>query len=168
MLNPRNGIFSELAFLNYSGEIGSDYDLTSFLFDNRFYIPVRKNNVLAFQLQGQFTQGNPPFNLLSLMGGESLMRGYYLGRYRDKHLLAGQVEYRMLPFSFAKRWGASLFFAAGEVFNSDNNFQFKNLLPTGGAGLRFLLFPEKDIYTRVDFALTREGSGFYFFIGEAF
>ena len=168
VLNPRNGIFSELAFLNYSGEIGSDYNLTTFLSDNRFYIPIRTNNVLAFQLQGQFTNGNPPFNLLSLMGGESLMRGYYLGRYRDKHLLAAQVEYRMLPFSFAKRWGASLFFAAGEVFNSHDNFQFKNLLPTGGAGLRFLLFPEKDIYTRIDYALTKEGSGFYFFIGEAF
>jgi hypothetical protein len=168
VLNPRNGIFSELAFLNYSDKIGSDYNLTTFLSDNRFYIPINKNNVIAFQLQGQFTNGNPPFNLLSLMGGESLMRGYYLGRYRDKHLLAGQVEYRMLPFFFAKRWGASLFFAAGEVFNSYNNFQFKNLLPTGGAGLRFLLFPEKDIYTRIDYALTREGSGFYFFIGEAF
>ncbi len=168
VLNPRNGIFSELAFLNYRSEVGSDYNLTTFLSDNRFYVPIRKNNVLAFQLQGQFTNGNPPFNLLSLMGGESLMRGYYLGRYRDKHLLAGQVEYRMLPFSFAKRWGASLFFAAGEVFNSYNSFQFKNLLPTGGAGLRFLLFPEKDIYTRIDYALTREGSGFYFFIGEAF
>ena len=168
VLNPRNGIFSELAFLNYRSEIGSDYNLTTFLSDNRFYIPIRNNNVLAFQLQGQFTTGNPPFNLLSLMGGESLMRGYYLGRYRDKHLLAGQVEYRLLPFSFSKRWGASLFFAAGEVFNSNNNFKFKNLLPTGGAGLRFLLFPEKDIYTRIDYALTKEGSGFYFFIGEAF
>ena len=168
VLNPRNGIFSELAFLNYRSEIGSDYNLTTFLSDNRFYIPIRNNNVLAFQLQAQFTTGNPPFNLLSLMGGESLMRGYYLGRYRDKHLLAGQVEYRMLPFSFSKRWGASLFFAAGEVFNSNNNFKFKNLLPTGGAGLRFLLFPEKDIYTRIDYALTKEGSGFYFFIGEAF
>ena len=168
VLNPRNGIFSELAFLNYSDKIGSDYNLTTFLLDNRFYIPIKKNNVLAFQLQGQFTTGNPPFNLLSLIGGESLMRGYYLGRYRDKHGLAGQSEYRMLPFSFAKRWGASLFFAAGEVFNSNNNFQFKNLLPTGGAGLRFLLFPQKDIYTRIDYALTKEGSGFYFFIGEAF
>tara|TARA_B100000768_G_scaffold163393_1_gene164648 strand:- start:1112 stop:2101 length:990 start_codon:yes stop_codon:yes gene_type:complete len=168
VLNPRKGIFSEWAFLSYSGGIGSDYNLTTYLLDNRFYIPIRKNNVLAFQLQGQFTTGSPPFNLLSLMGGESLMRGYYLGRYRDKHLMACQVEYRMLPFSFAKRWGASLFFAAGEVFNSDNNFQFKNLLPTGGAGLRFLLFPEKDIYTRIDYALTKEGSGFYFFIGEAF
>ena len=39
---------------------------------------------------------------------------------------------------------------------------------TAGAGLRFLLFPEKDIYTRLDFAITQEGSGVYFFIGEAF
>jgi len=30
------------------------------------------------------------------------MRGYYLGRYRDKNLLAGQIEYRILPFGFSK------------------------------------------------------------------
>ena len=98
--------------------MGSDYNLNTFLSDNRFYIPIRENNVLAFQFLGQFTSGNPPFNLLSLMGGESLMRGYYLGRYRDKHMIASQIEYRILPFSFAKRWGASIFFAAGEVFSS--------------------------------------------------
>ena len=138
------------------------------LSDNRFYIPVKSNNVLAFQILGQFTNGNPPFNLLSLMGGESLMRGYYLGRFRDKHLLASQIEYRLLPFSFSKRWGASIFFAAGEVFNSDQKFKFNKLLPTAGAGLRFLLFPEKDIYSRIDYAITGEGSGIYFFIGEAF
>lgn len=168
VLNPRKGVFSEWAFLNYNSEIGSDYHLTTLVSDNRFYIPIRKNNVLAFQILGQFTNGNPPFNLLSLMGGESLMRGFYLGRYRDNHMFASQIEYRMLPFSFAKRWGGSLFFAAGEVFSSVNEFKIKNLLPTAGAGLRFLLFPEKDIYTRLDFAVTQEGSGIYFFIGEAF
>lgn len=168
ILNPRKGIFSEWAFLNYSSNIGSDYQLTTLLSDNRFYIPVKSNNVLAFQILGQFTNGNPPFNLLSLMGGESLMRGYYLGRFRDKHLLASQIEYRLLPFSFSKRWGASIFFAAGEVFNSDQKFKFNKLLPTAGAGLRFLLFPEKDIYSRIDYAITGEGSGIYFFIGEAF
>ena len=52
--------------------------------------------------------------------------------------------------------------------SQNNKFQFKNLLPTGGAGLRFLVFPEKDIYTRVDVAFTQEGRGIYFFIGEAF
>ena len=168
ILNPRKGIFSEWGFLSYSSNLGSDYQLNTYLIDNRFYFPIKKNNVLAFQLQGQFSNGNAPFNLLSLMGGESLMRGYYLGRYRDNHMIASQIDYRILPFSFSKRWGASMFFAAGEVFSSLDKFEIKNLLPTAGAGLRFLLFPEKDIYTRLDFAFTEEGSGVYFFIGEAF
>ena len=138
------------------------------ILDNRIYRPIKENTVLAAQLYGQFTQGNPPFNMLSLMGGESLMRGYYLGRYRDKNLVAGQVEYRILPFSFSKRIGASAFLAAGQVYSDDHPFSWRQFLPTGGAGLRFLIFPEKDIYTRLDVAYTREGRGVYFFIGEAF
>ena len=45
--------------------------------------------------------------MLSLMGGESLMRGYYLGRYRDKNLVAGQVEY-ILPFAFSSAGAQAL------------------------------------------------------------
>lgn len=167
-LNPRKGIYSEWVVLNYNRDFGSDFNFTSYITDNRFYVPVKKNTVLAAQLYGQFTLGNAPFNMLSLMGGESLMRGYYLGRYRDKNLIAGQLEYRILPFNFSKRWGASAFMAAGQVYDENETFQFKNLLPTGGLGLRFLVFPEKDIYTRVDVAFTEEGRGIYFFIGEAF
>ena len=167
-LNPRKGIYSEWAFLKYSKALGSNFNMTSYIIDNRVYKPIKKNTVLAFQLYGQFTHGNPPFNMLSLMGGESLMRGYYLGRYRDKHLIAGQVEYRILPFDFSKRWGASVFIAAGEVFSEDNRFQINKLLPTGGFGVRYLVFPEKDIYTRIDISFTGEGRGVYFFIGEAF
>ena len=167
-LNPRKGIYSEWVVLNYNRDFGSDFNFTSYITDNRFYVPVKKNTVLAAQLYGQFTLGNAPFNMLSLMGGESLMRGYYLGRYRDKNLIAGQLEYRILPFKFSKRWGASAFMAAGQVYDENETFQFKNLLPTGGLGLRFLVFPEKDIYTRVDVAFTEEGRGIYFFIGEAF
>jgi len=37
-----------------------------------------------------------------------------------------------------------------------------------GGGLRYLIFKNKDIYTRLDVAYTPEGIGFYFFIGEAF
>jgi len=166
-MNPREGIYSEWAFLRYNKLIGSEHNMTTYIIDNRIYHPIKKRNVLAAQLYGQFSTGEVPFNMLSLMGGESLMRGYYLGRYRDDNLIAGQLEYRILPFSFSKRWGASVFFAAGQVFNKES-FQLKNFLPTGGAGLKFLVFPEKDIYTRVDVAFTEEGRGIYFFIGEAF
>ena len=167
-MNPRNGFFSEWAFLNYHKKLGSEFNLQSYIIDNRFYYPVSTNNVLAGQLYGQFTTGDAPFNLISLLGGENLMRGYYLGRYRDKHMIAGQIEYRMLPFGFSKRFGGSIFLAAGQVFSEENKFQWRKFLPTGGAGLRFLVFPEKDIYTRLDVSFTKEGNGIYLLIGEAF
>ena len=150
VLNVRDGLFSELAFLRYDGAWGSDFDFTSLVSDTRFFYPVNSRDVLAAQLYGQFTTaGQAPFNQLALLGGESLMRGYYLGRFRDEHLLAAQVEYRLLPFAFSKRWGASAFMAAGQVFNSNSGLDWSNFLPAGGAGLRFLLFPKKDIYVKI-------------------
>jgi hypothetical protein len=166
-MNPREGFYSEWAFMRY-GALGGQFPMTSYIIDNRIYRPVQENTVFAAQVYAQFTQGDAPFNMLALMGGESLMRGYYLGRYRDKHLVAAQMEYRILPFKFSKRWGASVFAAAGQVFSEDNPFEAANFLPTGGLGVRYLIFPEKDIFTRIDVAYTREGSGVYFFIGEAF
>ncbi|WP_210758095.1 BamA/TamA family outer membrane protein [Croceimicrobium hydrocarbonivorans] len=168
VLNVRDGNFTELSFLRYSPFWGSEYNFTSLLVDSRFYRSTTSNQVWANQLLGQFVNGNAPFHMLSLMGGESMMRGYYYGRYRDQNLLAFQSEYRILPFSFSKRWGASFFMAAGQVYPQWENLKLNDFKLAGGAGLRFLIFPQKDIYTRLDFAMTEEGPGFYFFIGEAF
>lgn len=169
VLNVRQGLFSELALLHYSQKWGSDYKFTTVISDNRIFRKIKKKQVLAAQLYGQFTFGDQiPFNQLALMGGENLMRGYYLGRYRDRHLIAAQVEYRWLPFSFSKRLGATLFVSAGQVFSETNPFAIPEFIPAGGGGIRFLMFPKKDVYTRFDMAFTEEGPGFYFFIGESF
>ncbi len=170
VLNVRDGFFSELAFLNYNTAWGSSYDFTALISDTRIYRPMSKNNVLAAQFLGQFNFGDVPFNQLALMGGENMMRGYYRGRYRDNHQLATQVEYRFLPLplGFTKRIGATVFAGAGSIFDKPAEFNFSDVIFSGGAGLRFLLFPDKDIYTRIDLAFTEEGTGFYIFIGEAF
>ncbi|WPP50994.1 BamA/TamA family outer membrane protein [Catalinimonas niigatensis] len=167
VLNVRKGWFAELAYLRYG--IGNNaLSFSNLLIENRWYIPTKESEVLAIQLLGQFVGGDVPFNQMALMGGESLMRGYYLGRYRDRAMVAGQVEYRWLPFPFSQRWGAAAFMALGQVAPEVSELQLSRLLPAGGVGVRFLLFKKKDIYTRVDVAFTEEGPGFYFFIGEAF
>lgn len=102
------------------------------------------------------------------MGGENMMRGYYLGRFRDKNYLAAQAEYRFLPFPFSKRLGGALFTAIGSVEPKVNEFSFYDIKATAGLGLRYLVFKSKDIYLRGDLAFTREGTGVYLFIGEAF
>jgi hypothetical protein len=170
ILNVRKGFFSELAFLNYHHAWGSDHSFTAVISDTRLYRPMNDRNVLAMQLLGQFNIGGAPFNQLAMLGGESIMRGYYLGRYRDNNQIAFQTEYRFLPLplGFTKRWGAAVFAGAGSVFDNVRSLHATNLVWSGGAGLRFLLFPKKDIYTRLDLAFTREGTGIYIFIGEAF
>ncbi|WP_143959415.1 BamA/TamA family outer membrane protein [Litoribacter populi] len=170
VLNVRDAFFSELALLRFDGAWGSTFDFTSLISDTRIYRPMGKNNVLAAQLLGQFNFGQVPFNQLALLGGESIMRGYYYGRFRDNNQLATQVEYRFLPLplGFTDRIGAAVFAGAGTVFPEFDISSLKKVVFSAGGGLRFLLFPKKDIYTRLDVAFTQEGTGFYIFIGEAF
>jgi outer membrane protein assembly factor BamA len=169
VLNVRDGFFSEVGFLHYS-PVFSDFEFTSFFTDTRIYRPIGQRNIFAAQLLGQFNTGNIPFNQLALMGGETMMRGYYTGRFRDNNQIAAQTEFRFLPLplGFSKRIGASVFGSVATVFPTVREISMKNLVWSGGGGLRFLLFPKKDIYTRIDYAFTREGGGLYIFIGEAF
>jgi outer membrane translocation and assembly module TamA len=169
-LNVREGFFSELAFLRYNGAWGSDYTFTSILSDTRIFKRMNKRDVLAAQVLGQFNTGRIPFNQLALMGGETIMRGYYTGRFRDNNQIASQVEYRFLPlpFGFTKRWGATVFAGTGTVFNNFRTLSVQDWVWSAGGGVRFLLFPKKDIFTRLDVAFTKEGPGLYIFIGEAF
>lgn len=168
VLNVRKGLFAELAYLAYRSALGSDYNFGNLNAEVRSFHKVRKNQVLAWQLKGQFMNGEVPFNQLSLLGGDRLMRGYYMGRYRDRHLIAAQAEYRFLPFSFSRRLGGAVFASSGLVAPEISAFKTRNLRVAGGAGLRYLLFPRKDIYLRFDLAATPEGFNFYIFNGEAF
>ncbi len=168
VLNVREGFFGEAGFLRYEDSWGSDFAFTQYFLDARYYQPVFASQVLAAQFYSSQVGGDAPFNQLALMGGESLMRGYYLGRYRDKSLTATQLEYRFLPFPFSRRWGAAVFLAAGGVAPGIREINLGDWRVAGGAGVRFLIFPSKDIFTRLDVAFTREGPGYYFFIGEAF
>ncbi|MDX1911700.1 MAG: BamA/TamA family outer membrane protein [Saprospiraceae bacterium] len=168
MLNTRDGWFAELSWLHYSRRLGSQYAFDQYFAEVRRYQSVGKSGVFACQLSGSMVRGNAPFNMLSLMGNEMLMRGYYTGRYRDRHYYAAQAEYRFLPLPFSRRIGAAAFVATGVVAPTLSALQAKNLRLTGGAGLRYLIFPQKDIFIRVDAGFTQEGVSFYIFTGEAF
>ncbi|GMQ30680.1 BamA/TamA family outer membrane protein [Algoriphagus confluentis] len=170
VLNVRNGYFSEIAVLNFSKSLGSDFNFTYLVSDSRYFRTVRKNQIVALQLLGQFSWGSVPFNQLPQLGGPNLMRGYYQGRFRDNNYIVTQIEYRFLPLplGFSRRIGAALFASTGTVFSAFADLEKKDFRGAIGAGLRFLLFPKKDVYVRADYALTREGGGFYLFIGEAF
>lgn len=168
MLNTRDGWFAELAWLHHNNLWNSDFEFDNINADVRWYKKINKREVFAWQFFGSITVGEVPFNQLSLLGGEMMMRGYYTGRYRDKHYYATQAEYRFLPLPFSKRIGAAAFAGFGTVAPELQALRTDQLLWSGGIGLRYLMFPKKDIFLRFDVGFTREGSGFYIFTGEAF
>ncbi|MFK8044044.1 MAG: BamA/TamA family outer membrane protein [Crocinitomicaceae bacterium] len=165
VLNVRHGFLSEVGYLFYEPTWGSTNKLSTLFIDNRVFFSYNKRNVIATQLIGQFSQGDVPFNQLSMIGGEMMMRGYYLGKYRDKSMIGLQAEHRWLPFKFSKRFGGAVFAGIGSV---SPDLKFDKMLWTAGGGLRVLLFPKRDIYTRLDVGLNPDGYGIYLFIGEAF
>ncbi|UFH56273.1 BamA/TamA family outer membrane protein [Spirosoma sp. KNUC1025] len=167
-LNPRKGFFAEIAYLNYGQSRSQSLSFNSLFADVRMYHTLRPNQVLAWQVYSNLMTGDVPFNQLALLGGENTMRGYYMGRYRDKFYSAAQVEYRWLPLTFSRRFGAVVFAAVGTVAPSLSQFQLDHLLPTAGTGVRYLLFKKKDVFLRADMGITREGIGFYILTGEAF
>lgn len=169
VLNVRHGFFAETAMLVNNKKLGSISDFSSIFADLRYFHPIGKKNVLAIQSIGQFTLGDAPFNQYALMGGEMMMRGYYLGRFRDKNYLSFQSEFRMLPLPFTKKFGFAIFTSYGIVYNKISTITPNYFKYAGGAGIHYLLFPKKDVWTRIDFAVNNEGgSGFYLFIGCAF
>lgn len=64
-------------------------------------------------------------------------------------MIAAQAEYRLeLP----KRFGAALFFGAGEVARRWADLRSDALKPGGGVGLRFRLTKQNHINLRIDYA----------------
>jgi len=168
ILNVRRGAFLEVGALLYDGRLDNRYPYRSLVLDGRAYRPLGRNRVLAAQVYGNFLTGQVPFNNLALLGGESLLRGYYLGRYRDKNLISAQVEARWLPFVFSKRWGGALFAGAGSVAPTVGDFRLDRFRWAAGGGIRFAIYPKKDVFIRGDIGFTREGRGIYISLGEAF
>lgn len=167
-MNVRQGIFAELAYLHYDRVWGSEYGFNTVQADLRLFKTVRKNQVLAFQAVAASMRGEVPFNQYAQLGGDSNGRGYYTGRFRDKNYFSTQVEYRWLPFNGSKRLGGVMFASIGTVAPVVSMLAEKQWHPAAGLGLRFLVFPKKDIFIRADFALTPEGNGIYLYTGEAF
>ncbi len=150
----------------YTRWLGSDSEFAQFKVDARGYFNPFTSNVIAVQALTSFHAGEPPFKMLSLLGGPETMRGYYAGRYRDRHLMAGQVEWR---FPIWWRFIGTGFYGTGFVTNDYKDLKWNRLQHSFGGGLRFTVDAAQRINLRFDAAFGTDGSrGFYFMIGEAF
>lgn len=134
--------------------------------DIRFcgYNKIWKGGVLAYEARGIFNLGETPWSMMATLGNSYSMRGYYEGRYRDKHKLDTQIELRQHVW---RRNGIALWVGAGTVFGRFSSIHMNKILPNFGIGYRWEF--KKDVNVRLDYGFGKNGQkGFIFNINEAF
>jgi outer membrane protein assembly factor BamA len=161
---PRNGWYLDGRTMLFRESVGSDFDAETFELGINRYLPVREEDVIALRAYLRSTSGDAPFFLLSTFGGSKDLRGYPSGRYRDRMMYALQGEYR---WHVSDRWILTGFAGVGEVAEDFGDFG-DSFLPATGVGLRFVLSQKHRIALSADLATGREGTEFYFGVGEAF
>jgi len=162
---PRSGNYFQVKAIFHGGLLGSDYTFNLLDIDLRKYLTLPHRSVLALQAVVKTYGGTAPFHRMSLLGGDSIMRGYYKGRYRDRTILALQAEVR---FPVWWRFSGVVFGGFGQVADGLGRLRFDGFKPAVGLGLRFLIAPKEGTNLRIDQAFGRKSSGFYFNAGEAF
>ena len=161
---PNTGGYQYFKFMVYSGM--GDFQYVSLEIDVRHFRAFRPDQVLAGQFYLSGVSGDAPFYKLPAIGGSSLLRGYFTGRYRDNVFMMLQLEYRQY---FSKRFGFVVFGGAGDVTPELTAFNFNHLKFSYGGGLRFMFNQEEKVNLRVDMGFGIDGnSGIYFGIEEAF
>jgi outer membrane protein assembly factor BamA len=162
---PTKGMVVDLHTDFHDQAWGDDFNYQVYkLFCNQ-YISLAEGQVLALRGAAQVCAGDVPFYSLATIGRGPDLRGYEYGQYQDKTLLAAQAEYRL---RLTKRFGVVGFAGVGAVAPSLSDYSSDDLLPSVGAGLRYVLAEKNQISMRLDFAYGRDGGKLYFTVGEAF
>lgn len=161
---PSTGGFTQWN-LTTSGP-GASFDYQRLRVDTRRYLAIGHGQVLAMQALAVGTSASAPFDQLALAGGGDILRGYARGRFRERWIMAAQMEYRS---PIKRRVGAVAFAGLGAVAPNLSAMQDALPLPTYGAGLRLQLDAVQRTAIRVDYARGRRGaSGLYIGFNQAF
>jgi outer membrane protein assembly factor BamA len=162
---PRRGQLVDVTLDYHATWAGDGFDYLAARIACNQYVGFGDRHVLAFREFVRFVTANAPFYALPRLGQQSDIRGYKTGRYQDSILLATQVEYRLNILAWL---GATAFLGVGEVAPDVSSFNFSNLLPAGGLGVRITVAKQNQVNLRADVAFSREGVSFYLAVGEAF
>ena len=161
--NPMQGQFLDIEWIANRDSLGSDEDYDNLVANYRLYQQWSDTTIVAMEVYSQSIFGDAPWLDYAQLGDDQRMRGYYQGRYRDKHQLSTQVEIR---HTIAGRHGVVGWLGAGNIAPTYHDLFESSWLPTVGVGYRFAF--KARINVRVDLGVGKDSTGFYFQINEAF
>jgi hypothetical protein len=164
---PTVGSVGRLRAFFFSSALGGSRNFQRYVAMWSWYGRLRGEAlVLAANANVCVASGDAPFYALCALGmGRGGLRGYTQGRYRDTVMTTVQAELR---YHTTGRFGATAFAGFGQVAPSAGAVFAAQVLPAGGAGLRFQLTRRYPMHLRLDYAWGRNGGLLYFGVTEAF
>jgi hypothetical protein len=156
--NAWKGVYVNAQALYYGGFLGGDNTYEVYDVDYRQYAQLgRPGRTLAWTVRTRVAAGSVPWAELSMLGSGSDLRGYRQGRYRDKAILYGILEYRHQFTSSSRPTGLSrhgLIGWVGAGSLAPTLDQLNDWLPNWGVGYRFEVQPRMSV--RMDVGFGRE------------
>ncbi|HSK11331.1 MAG TPA: BamA/TamA family outer membrane protein [Vicinamibacterales bacterium] len=165
---PRQGFFLSGAAWRFDARRESRFSFTRVAFDARGFVkPVRSPGVVAVRALAAtdlVSEGHAvPFFLQPGLGGRESLRGFPVGRWRDRALAHASIEYRLRPHPLLE---VAPFADAGVVGPGLGALDAGRVQFTPGIALRALWRGE--VLGRMEWAWGRDGGRLLFGIGQVF
>lgn len=166
--NPSTGWLLQLDYAIFNETFGSNTDFDQLEFRYSGYRSIdtflsQRAATLAWQVQGLLSEGDVPWDRLTLLGGGRQLRGYEQGRYRGHQKVLGQVELRQ---PLVGRHGMVTWVGVGTLSEGLSDLGAERWLPSVGVGYRLRI--KEKINLRFDVGFGRGDKGVYVSVNEVF
>ena len=167
--NPRAGGRYLFTYQRYDDTESNAYSFQRAEVDLQQYISLLRNRrVLALRglvsVSEEDDGARIPFYYQRSLGGPDDLRGFHRLRFRDKHALLLQAEYRWEIFTAVD---GALFYDAGKVASRTEDLNLRDLESDYGFGFRF--GSANGVFLRIDTAFgSRDGVHFIFRFNNVF
>ena len=144
--------------------MGGDFKFEKISVNYRYYLPLRRQRVLAFDLAAGYAWGDMPLSQRFAVGGAETLRGYKDDQFRGNSMLRGTAEFR---FPIRNKVQGVVFYDIGYAWDKRDQHAFDlGLMEYGyGVGLR-INSPLGPI--KLDWGKGKQRSRFHFSFGGQF